>query len=166
MNARAFSFLAILLLWGGGASAQSAGPSTAVDGVRTFHVAREAAAAAPLVRKGRFKVVISLQVLPEIPDGTQLFVYVWASYFDKTYSDYSEVNGIYATVSGHEATATVNIPYSWLVASATGEVTIEANIYGGSLEATLEHAGHSILGRVINLPADGAITVVKLGGGI
>jgi hypothetical protein len=118
-------------------------------------------AVTPIQVSGTFEVQVTLQVSPSLPNGTQISVEVTASTFDSSYSDSVSLTGT-ATVSTGQASVTLNIPYTWLVASTSDQVTVSAYIYGSANGAAGTYSDSTSWSTTIALPANNATTPVPI----
>lgn len=134
------------------------------DGARIVHLD---AVAAPvrIQRSGKFRIRCTLRVNAALPAGTVLSIYASASATSAPYSNTATLSGT-ATVAAGAASFTLEIPYKWLVASASAQVTMYISIGGGAQSGTTSRYNQTFLTRSLALPVDGANTTLNFAGSI
>jgi hypothetical protein len=108
---------------------------------------------------GTFRVQVTLQVSPSLPNGTTITVDVTASTSDSSYSNSVSLTET-TTASGGQASLTLTMPYTWLVASASDQVTVSASISGSATSAGATYSDGTSASTTIALPANNATTPV------
>jgi hypothetical protein len=133
-------------------------------GPTTYRVARIPPTARIEVT-GTFVLEVTLRVNADLPDGSSLTFSGTAAPSDDSYLEEVDVYNIAAKVANHQASATVTLPYAWLVSSIKDKVAISVYVTGLH-EGAASVSGSSQLSATIDLPKNGASTTVKLAGAI
>ena len=134
------------------------------EGARIVHP-DVVAAAARIQRHGKFRLRGTLRVNAALPAGTVLSIYATASTTSAPYGNTATLSGT-ATVAGGKANFALDIPYKWLVASASARVDVLVSIGGGASSGTTSRYSQTFLTRSLALPGNGATTTLNFAGSI
>jgi hypothetical protein len=112
---------------------------------------------------GTFQVEVSLQVNPSLPSGTTVSITATVQAVDSTYNNSASLTGT-ATVSDGQAGLTLNIPYTWQVASTSDQVSVEVSISSsapgsGNVDT---YSDSTSVSDTVALPANNATTPVMI----
>jgi hypothetical protein len=118
-------------------------------------------AVTPIQVSGTFEIQVTLQVSPSLPSGTAITIEATAQTLDSSYSDSVSLTGT-AQVSSGQASLTLNIPYTWLVASTSDQVTVEVSISGSAATSGPTYSDSTSVSETIALPANNATTPVPI----
>jgi hypothetical protein len=146
------------------AAAQSPPVQPAPDAA-TYRVA-SVPASTRIAVAGTLVLDITLTLNADLNDNSVVTVsYAELDVSDDSYTDEAGVFNIPATVSNHQAIASVSIPYTWLVASTGDQVTITVGVTATATTKSGNEIGWgTTLGATIALPNNGATTTVPLAG--
>jgi hypothetical protein len=106
---------------------------------------------------GTFVVQIGLKAAASLPDGTPVTFSIAAQTFDSAFSNEASTVAT-AMVSHGAASITVNVPYTWTVASTDNTVSISVQVSAFVQDGSTSYSNLTDLDQTIPLPADGAKT--------
>jgi hypothetical protein len=136
----------------------------AVPGASTPAAAHSAAKGGIKVG-GKLRIKIELRVSPSLPDGTPVSISPAASVIDATFANSAGVSGS-ATVAKGKANLTLDMPYTWNVASTSETVTVSVNASASAANGGVQYFNSSNFSQTFTLPADGSTTTVSFSGSI
>lgn len=132
-------------------------------GNATIGEAQRSAKPAPSATQvsGTFQIEVALQVSASLPDGGTISVEATLSTSDSSYSNSVSLTET-TTASGGQASITLNMPYTWQVASTSDQVTVSVVISGSATGGAATYSDSTVESTTIPLPANNATTPVSI----
>jgi hypothetical protein len=114
---------------------------------------------------GTLSVSGSYAVNKAIPNGTSVFVNVFASVADTVYSNTSQIAPS-TSVAGGKVSFKVSLPYTWLLQSAADKVTVTVEMSASPFGSGISYYYSNFDTKMIALPKNGATTAVTFAGSL
>ena len=125
----------------------------------------QAPAAARIQRSGTLKITVVLDASASLPNNTNVSITAFAQTFDATYSNSATLSGSTRIAAG-KVNLTMNIPYTWVVASAANKVTVNLSMSASATTAAGTFQNSGALSKTFTLPANNKTTTVAFTGSI
>jgi hypothetical protein len=138
------------------------GPALAEPGAASQPGANQSAA---LHLNGTLAVTGSYAVNKAIPNGTRVYVNVFASVADTVYSNTSQVEPNTSVANG-KISFKVSLPYTWLLKTAADQVTVSVQMSAQPFASGVSYYYSNYDTKTIALPKNGVTTAVAFAGSL
>lgn len=127
--------------------------------------ATTATSSAAVERQGILTVTGSYVVNKAIPNGTDVSITVATSITDLVYADNNQVSPS-VKVTGGKVSFKVSLPYTWLVKSASDQVSVTIQMSASPNGGVTSYYYSNYDSKTIAIPKNGAITAVAFEGSL